>query len=162
VKSALKKIPRKVLANLQLKLNEVMDALEPYLVELSPPERRALVKMEADSARFVELSHAFAVRNPDMLPCFAKTDIFGEKFSIAQELWTFAAKLNHLMNMIRDTEMVAGNLALEDAMVFYQTVKIAARRDIPGARVIFEELKPTRPSARRKQQRRRTGVSRAS
>ena len=86
-----------------------------------------------------------------MLPGFTEMAILGEEFLIARELWNFAAKLRQMKDAIRDTELAAGNYALEAAFAFYDTVKIAARHDIPGTRVIFEELKPRRPSGRRKQ-----------
>ena len=148
-KKIINKIPLTKLQDAQSKLDEVVDLLGPYLVVLSPAERQAMVKMGAESFEFLEVSYGFAVENPELFPGFTEAAFFEKIFFITQELWALVAKLNQLRDTIHDTEMTAGNRALEAALAFYQTVKMAARHDIPGARVIFEELKPRRPSKRR-------------
>jgi len=148
-KKVINRIPLSILQKAKLKLDEVMNMLRPYLVALSPSERQALVKLGAESLEFIELSYGFAAKNPELLPGFVETSIFGKDFFIAQELWSFAAKLNHMKDSIHDMEMAAGNYGLETALAFYRMIKIAARHDIPGARIIFEELKPMRPGRRK-------------
>ena len=140
------KIPLTILRDAQLKLDEVADLLQPYFATLSPPERQSLVKIGVESFKFIEMSYEFAVTNPELFPSFMKVSIFGEEFFLTQQLWALAGKLKNLQNSICDTEMAAGNHAMRTALAFYQMVKIAARRDIPGARIVFEELKPRRPS----------------
>ena len=137
--------------NAQSRLDELMNMLGPYFVVLSPPERQSLLKMGRGSFKFAELAYGLAVEHPELFPGFLKAGILGEDFSIARELWALAAKLNQLKDRLQDTELAAGNYALQAAFSFYQTVKIAAKRDIPGASVIYEELKSRRPSWQRKQ-----------
>jgi len=144
-----KKIPSKVLHDARLLLDEAMNKLEPYLVVLSEADRQALVKMEAVSFRFLELSHKFAVEYPDLFPAFTEAAIFKEEYFTVRELWSFVNKLNQLKDNISDTGMATGTHALETAAAFYHTVKIAARHDIPGARGIYEVLKPKFPSRSR-------------
>ena len=139
---SIKKIPEDVLQRIQLKLDEMIDLLKPYLVVLTSEERQALTKIEEETYRFLEMSHGLAVDYPDLFPSFMKAAVFGENFSTVTELSGFANKLNNFRDSISDTEMLAGNHAMEFALAFYHTVKMAARRDIPGAKVIFEELKP--------------------
>ena len=134
----------------QLKLDEMMNLLEPYLVSLTPAERRTLIKMGNDNFAFLELSYGLAVEYPDLFPSFMKAAVFKEEFFAAQGLWTIFNRINLLRDRISDTEMLAGNIALETAMAFYHTVKMAARRDIPGARIIFDELRPVFSSGRQK------------
>ena len=150
-KTIITKIPLPVLKNARQKLDEMMDMLAPYLVTLSQAERQTLVEMRADYFKFIEASYGLAIENPEMLPGFFETMTFGEDFSIAQELLKFAAALNQLRDNISGMEMAAGNYGFQAALAFYNTIKIAARHDIPGARMIYEKLKPKRPSGRRKQ-----------
>ena len=142
------RIPLSVLRDAQAKLDEVMNMLKPHLITLSPPERQAMVKIGERSFKFIEMSSGIALENPELFPRFMKAAIRGEEFLIARELISLAGKLNQLKDIIGDTEMTACNLALEAAMSFYQTIKIAARRDIPGAGLIYEELKPVKPSGK--------------
>lgn len=146
----LKKIPANILQDAHIKLDEVMSLLKPYLVALSQQERRAFVKIETESINFLELSHEIAAGYPELFPTFLRMAAFREEFSAAHELWLVAGKINQLRENINDTEMLAGNYALETALAFYHTVKIAAMRDIPGARVIYEELKPAFQSRKQK------------
>jgi hypothetical protein len=41
--------------------------------------------------------------------------------------------------------MVAGSEACQAALVFYNSVKMAVRQDVPGAKVIYEKLKKRFP-----------------
>ncbi|MDR0721667.1 MAG: hypothetical protein LBF75_02570 [Treponema sp.] len=41
--------------------------------------------------------------------------------------------------------MVVGSEAYQAALVFYQSVKMAAAQDIPGAKAVYEELKTRFP-----------------
>lgn len=152
-KIAIKKIPVEVLINAQKRLDEVINIVEPYVVALTPSERQTLVKIGAESIKFLELAHTFAVEYPGLFPIFRKAAVFKEEFFTVRELWTFGNKLEQLKSNVSDTEMAAGSHALETALDFSHTVKIAARHDIPGARVIYEELKPRFPSKRRNQHR---------
>lgn len=136
-----KKIPADILKNVQIKLDDVYGLLMPYLVRFTVPERKALAKIGKESITFLELSHRIAVNNSELFPSFLKISIFRKEFSIAHELWSVMARIDELREAINDTEMLAGNFALETALTFYKTVKIAARHDIPGAGVIYEELK---------------------
>ena len=151
-KRVVKKIPAEVILNTLHNLDDLINLLEPYLLILTPGERDALVKIGDGSFRFLELSHELAVDYPDLFPAFMQAAVFKEEFSTANELWSIINKINKLQEKINDTEMLAGNRALDFAIAFYQTVKIAARRDIPGARVIYEELKPRFPTKRQRQQ----------
>jgi len=135
------KVPAKVLHDAQLLLDEVIGMLEPYFVILTREERQALLRKGAGSFKFLEMSHEFAVDYPELFPAFTEAAIFEEEFSIVRELWFFGNKLNQLKDSMSDMEMRASSHVLETAMAFYHTVKIAARHDIPGARVIYDELK---------------------
>ena len=151
-KKIIKKIPPGIFCNALSKLDEVGSLFKPYLVVLSQAEKDGMFKIGIEYFEFLELSHGLAVDYPELFPAFMKRSLFKDEFFTARELWTVNSKLTQLKNTINDTEMLACNYALETAMSFYQTVKIAARRDIPGARGIYEELKPIFPYRRRKRQ----------
>jgi hypothetical protein len=145
-----KKIPRTVLLEAQSKLDEVIKMLEPYLVSLNSPERQALVKIETESIGFLKISHELAFEYPELFPTFMEKSIFREGYLTTHELWLLINKINKLREGIDDTELLVGNRVLDIAIAFYNTIKIAARRDIPGAKVIYEELKPALPARKRK------------
>ena len=144
-KKKLYKIPVKILLQAQEKLDEVMELIGPYLITLTPVERQVLARIGAESKEFLKLSHEYAVEYPELFPDFMKESIFREIYVITRKLWAFSNKVDQLRDIISDTEMLAGNHALELALDYYRTVKIAVRQDLPGARGIYEELKPKVP-----------------
>ena len=154
-KKRLYKIPADVLLQAQAKLDEVINFVEPHLVALAPPERQILTKVGAEAKEFLELSHGLAVEYPELFPEFMKESAFKEMYLLARKLWVITKKIDRLRDTIRDTEMLAGNHALELALDYYRTVKIAVRHDLPGARGIYEKLKSRIPP--RKQRMRNAG-----
>jgi len=147
-KRPLLKIPPGVLSETRLMLDEVVKRLEPYIVVLTPSERLSFRYTGSGLIKFLEISHALAVESPDMFPAFMKAEVFREEFLAASELWIIISKLDQLRNNVNDTGMLLGNRTLDIAIAFYETVKMAARRDIPGARVVFNDLKSAFPQAR--------------
>jgi TolA-binding protein len=49
-----------------------------------------------------------------------------------------------------DTAMTSGSEAYQAALIFYNSVKMAARQDVPGAKAVYEELRKRFPGTRRK------------
>ena len=141
-----KKISKVVLQTAQIKLDELTKLLEPGLVSLKNPERKLLVEIGDESIEFLKMSHGMSIGNPELFPYYLKPSSFEEKISIVYELSKLFNKVDKLKDDISDTKIIIGNNAMENALAFYNTLKIAARRDIPGARLIFEELKAAFPS----------------
>ena len=135
------KIPPDVLCDARQKFDEVVKILESHLVLLSPSEKRSFRKNNTGLIQFLELSHSLSVESPGLFPAFMDSETFREEYFATHELWMLENKINQFREYVNDTEILLGNRTLQIALGFYQTVKIAARHDIPGARVIFEELK---------------------
>ena len=144
------KIPPEILSNTRRKLDEIIFVLEPYFAKFTTLNRGSPFKMEDNSLKFLELAHEFAVEYPDFFPDFTEKEVFGEEFITIRELWALSAKLKHLSGRLCAAILAAGSHTLETAEAFFQTVKIAARHDIPGARAVYEELRPRFPSKRQK------------
>ena len=147
---AVKKIPPQVLYDALSRLDELIGIFEQYHIKPEPDERSSFNKMGEDFIKFMQMSHCYAVESPKLFPSFIDRDIFNEEFFIIYELWKLINKINQLRDNIWDTEILLGSRTLEIALAFYQTVKMAARHDIPGAKVIFDELKPAFPSVSRR------------
>ena len=141
------KIPPEVLNRARQILDEVIRILEPHFVILTPSERLFYRKTCSGLIKFLELSHELAVESPGLFPTFIKTEVFQEEYFTTHELLILVNKINRLSEYVNDAERLSENRTMEIALAFYETVKIAARRDIPGARIVFDELKLAYPSA---------------
>ena len=143
-------IPPDVLAQAQTKIQEVQALLAPYMLALTPEERRELPKMGAKTISFVEKAFDFAQQNPNLVPPYLDLAAFGVDFNDAHGLWTVHNMVQQVEEGIADTEMLAGSEAYQAALVFYKSVKMAAAQDVPGARAVYEELKSRFPQRGRK------------
>jgi hypothetical protein len=143
-------IPSVVLDQAQAKIEEIQTLLAPYMLALTPEERRELPKMGAKTLSFVEKAYDFARQNPNLVPPYLEIDAFGVDFGDAHGLWTLLNTVQQLEQTLDDTEMIAGSEAYQAALVFYKSVKMAATQDIPGAKAVYEELKTRFPQTGRR------------
>lgn len=146
----LEAIPSNVVAQIKSRLNEIKTLLTPYAVTLTPAERHNLLKMGEKSLAFVEKAHDFAVENPAFVPPFLNMPEFNIDFADAHGLWTIRNDALQVYELIDDTTMVAGSESYHAALTFYNSVKIAAAQDVPGAKAVYEELKKRFPGHKRK------------
>jgi hypothetical protein len=104
-------IPSTALTQAQTKIDEARALLTPYLLALTPAERRELPKMGEKPIGFVEKAYDFARQNPGLVPPYLEIDAFGVDFADAHGLWTLLNAVQQLEEAIDDTEMTAGSVA---------------------------------------------------
>jgi hypothetical protein len=141
-------IPEAVLTQVQAKVNEIMTLIASCMVPLTPAERQEMLKMGEKTLAFVEKAYAFATENPHLVPPYLDMDGFDVDFADAHGLWTLVNSIRQLYENVADTEMAAGSEAYQAALVFYNSVKVAAAQDVPGAKAVYEELKTRFPGRR--------------
>jgi hypothetical protein len=142
--------PADILAQALSAVNQAKTLLLPYVTPLTPSERHEMPKMGEKTLSFVEKAHQFAVQNPLLCPPFLNMEDYNIDFSDAHGLWALLLATQQLTEYVNDTEMVAGSEAYQASLVFYNSVKMAARQDVPGAKAIYEELKKRFPGGKRK------------
>jgi hypothetical protein len=148
-KQTINKIDRALIAEAQKMLDEARVLLQPCFEMLIQPELWT-EDIGEDSMEFLILSHEGAAGFPEMFPDLPGVNVFNEEFLTVRELWFFARDLDTLKDRIRGMVRLTGSRALETARAFYKTLKIAARRDLPGARVLFKELNSVCPAEKRR------------
>jgi hypothetical protein len=142
-------IPADILEQARARISEAVDLLKPYLIALTPTEKQEIPKMGPKTLNFVEKSHEFAHENPELVPHYLNMDEFDTDFADAHGLWTLYSRVMQLQEGISDTQMTAGSEAFQAALVFYNSVKVAASQDISGAKAVYEELKKRFPGKKR-------------
>jgi hypothetical protein len=133
-------IPAEVLTQAQSLISQTIGLLQPYMLALTPSERRGILKMGEKTLSFVEKAHEFVLQNPNLCPPFLDQKAFTVDFNDAHGLLVLHSVALQLYEGIDDTEMVAGSEAYQAALMFYNSVKQAAAHDVPGAKAIYEEL----------------------
>jgi hypothetical protein len=143
-------IPADILEQAKAKITEAADLLKPYLLALTPTEKQEIPKMGPKTLNFVEKPHDFAHENPSLVPAYLNMDDFDTDLADAHGLWTLYNRVHQLEEGIGDTQMTAGSEAFQTALVFYNSVKVAASQNISGAKAVYEELKKRFPGNKRR------------
>ena len=135
------KIPQKEMAAATEKLNELLGILKPYLVALTPDERRELPKMSDGNAPFVDKALHYARTNPELSPAFVNVDELEIDLKAVNDLSQIYRLAEKLCSGLNDTIMLSGSEAYVAALAFYKSVKVAANMNVAGAQPIYEDLK---------------------
>jgi hypothetical protein len=135
------KIPSKEMLSSVEKLNELLGILGPYLIALTPDDRRDLPKMSDGNAPFVDKALQYARTNPELTPAFVKVDELEIDIKAVNELSQLYRLAEKLCVGLNDTIMLSGSEAFVAALAIYKSVKVAASMNVAGAQPIYEDLK---------------------
>ena len=133
-------LPSEVVAQIEAKVAEIKQ-LMPYLVGLSTTDHQKLNILGRKSTQFVQRAVESVRQNPELAPSFLDAVVLERNYALYNSLITILEPVQHLERMIADTMMVAGNLDYTDALDYYNTVKRAAKSNVPGAEAVSENLK---------------------
>ncbi|MDR0769091.1 MAG: hypothetical protein LBE71_04225 [Dysgonamonadaceae bacterium] len=137
----LEAVPANIIEAVRQRFVEIKTLLKPYVVALTPEQRRKMLKMGDKSDVFVDKAYRFAVENPAFVPAFLNMTNFNLNLTDARNLRTIHNDALQVYEEIDDTILSTGSVAFEAALTFYNFVKLAAERDVPDAKAIYEELK---------------------
>lgn len=128
-----------------------MEAYTPFLINLSPEERQSRPKSADKTISFLGKSLDYSQHNPQFVPPFLDVHEFDLDVDISEVLLSIARPLRAYVEKLEDTAMQASSEAYLAALLFYQSVKAAAKMKIPGAQAIYDDLRkrfPGRPKRR--------------
>ncbi|HTP11072.1 MAG TPA: hypothetical protein VMP08_22615 [Anaerolineae bacterium] len=95
----------------------------PFLIDLSPEERRALPKMGDKTSTFVTKALEVAKQNGDFLPRSFDVAEFESDVALYEELRAIALALAPLNELVDDTLLEVGSEAYAAALTVYQYAK---------------------------------------
>lgn len=122
-------------------LKQAEDILKPYLIALTPEERKKLPKMGDKTIPFVEKVTEYAKSNPEFVPSYMNVQNLEIDFQAVSDLTLMIRPTDQLASSLNDTTLLAGSEAYSSALVYYNAVKQAARNNVPNAKTIFDDLK---------------------
>jgi len=122
-------------------LDTLKTRLQPYLRSLTPQDRRELPKMNDRSVAFVNKSLEYAEGNTTLVPAFLDVAELRKDLEAVDALTQFRRQVEEIYTLVDDTVMLAGSEAYVAALAFYNSVKLGARMNIPGALPVYEDLR---------------------
>ena len=135
------KIAPSELQNVLAKLKEIEAILKPYLIALTPEERKTIPKMSDKTQTFVEKALDYAISNPEFAPAYMNVAELQIDLKAVYDLTSISQILQPIVDNVNDTEMLSGSEAFMAALTYYNTVKHAAKSNVPSAKAIYEDLR---------------------
>ena len=133
-------IPADKLTRIESLLAELNTELAPYLISLTSEQKQGIYKMGDNSIAFVNKIVGYINTNPEFVPPFLNTDDFKVDVAAVGQLSEIAGVAAQLSDNITDTLTLSGSEAMVAALIYYNSVKQAAKTSIPGAKTIFDDL----------------------
>lgn len=114
--------------------------LLPKLITLTKEERIELPKMGDKTLAFTTKANEYTAQNEALVPPYFSVEEFTTDLNATTQLRGYAQQLAPLMEALDDSTMAAGSEAYQAALLFYSIIKTAAENNVPGAKVIANEL----------------------
>lgn len=133
-------VPEAELTKIQEKLKELRDLLAPYVVTLTVEDRKSLPKMSDKTLAFVQKTTEYVKSNPKLIPPMMEAEELAKDFTLNQSLQPIYNSLKQLADNLSDTLVLSGHEAYVQALLYYASVKMAAKMGDVDAKSIQEDL----------------------
>ena len=114
--------------------------LFPVHLSLQESERKGGFKLGDKTSEFLEKGKFYMDQNPQFTPGFIdKTEAFRDA-NYAMKMMAISRKLNTILTEVDDMATISGSEALTAILSYYNSVKDAAKKGVPGAKAIYDDL----------------------
>ncbi len=134
-------IPAATVQQVQQHLDAIKTILAPYLISLTPEERKTLPRMADKTVAFVTKTADYAANSPAFVPPFVDPVELTQDVAGVSALTPLRQQLEQLALDTDSTVMVAGSEAYTTALTIYANIKFLAKNKQPGAQAAYEDLK---------------------
>lgn len=134
-------IPGEVLDQVQQYLDAIKAVLQPYLVSLTPEERKTMLRMADKTVSFVQKATDYATNNPNFVPSFVSLAELKQDTAGLTALTPIRQQLEQLHTDVDSTVMRAGSGAYGVALTLYGNIQFLAKNKQPGAQTAYEDLR---------------------
>jgi hypothetical protein len=122
-------------------LTSLQTTLGKYVIVLTPDQKKEMAKMSDKSIAFVEKVSDYKTSNPEFVPAYMNTAEFDKDLKAVQELRDFQRVVEQQNSSLVDTITLCGSEAYRAALGYYNSVKQAAKMNVPAAADIYADLK---------------------
>jgi hypothetical protein len=122
-----------------------LKAAMSFLVGLTDDQRRKMLKMGDKTVGFEQKCASYMASRPDLVPGFVDMVKLGQDRAAWADIGDIMRALLDVYQRVDDTEMVLAHQLYLPDLSFYQSVQLAANRNVPGAQAIYDDLKSRFP-----------------
>ncbi len=132
-------------------LVDVKNKLPAGLMTLTAEERQAYAKMGDKTIAFVQKAIDFAELYPHLVPAYVDIAELKKDMEAVVIMKSIFRQMEEMTTQLEDSIMVAGFDAFTASLSIYGAAKDAARRDVPGAKIVYDEMKARFPGRKHKE-----------
>ena len=119
--------------------------LLPMHVVLTDDERRGGFRLGDKTGGFLEKGKTYMNQAPDFIPPFVDKDETFRDADFSLKMTAIVRKMQPILTEIEDMATIAGGEALASILSYYNTVKDAAKKGVPGAKNIYDDMQQRFP-----------------
>tara|TARA_R110002020_G_scaffold70934_1_gene183740 strand:+ start:219 stop:695 length:477 start_codon:yes stop_codon:yes gene_type:complete len=134
-------IPEADIQKVRMDIKDIQTTMGPYFTSLTKGRAKRLTKMADATLPFVEKAAEFASTDPQFNPPFLEVDEMKKDLDAYKQLKPFMTALEQLLDEFKYTISLTGAEAYDQARIYYNSVKYAAKMGVPGAQAIYDELR---------------------
>jgi hypothetical protein len=134
-------IPANVITQAVDLATQLNTLLAPYMQALTAQERKGILKMGDKTIAFVTKTLDYAQTQPQFAPSYMNTTELANDVQVVSGLTRIEQPVANLASQLNDTIMIGGSEAYVAALMYYNSVKEAVKRNVPAAKVIYDDLK---------------------
>ena len=109
---------------------------------MSGAERQRMLGSGVRRYGFIDKVSDIAKVNPEFIPPFLDIDELKKAIRDIEDLRNISVTLQQLLQVNNDLFLIISNNAFRLALMYYNTVRDASRRRVPGAEALFRMLQP--------------------
>jgi hypothetical protein len=137
-----------VKAEVLAKFQEIK-ALLPFLINLSTDEKRAMTSIGTERGAMDQTFHTEMAAHPDFVPSYVDPAELAKDRELRHDLLEILQAAREVTETLEDTAYAAGSDVLLAYLAFYSNAKQAAKRGVPGASTLIDNLSRFFPNTRR-------------
>lgn len=128
-------------------LDAIKAALAPYLLSLTPKERKDMLRMAGKTVAVVTKTTDYATNKTSFVPAFVDLAELKQDTAGMAALTPLRQQLEQLALDTDSTVMMAGSEAYGNALTVYGNIKFPAKNKQPGAQAAYDELSQRFPGS---------------
>lgn len=122
-------------------VKEINTVLKPYLQSVSANDKMNLPKLSESNIPFVMKVLSYCETEPRFINPYTDVNEYKTDIRAYEELNELLRQINPIISQLEDTAFLCGSEAYVSALAYYNSVKLAAKMDVPGAKPVLEDLK---------------------
>ena len=139
-------IPAEVKQQVMDGIKSVNDLLAPFLYSLSDEQRKSIAKVSDGTEPYMSKINTYTVSNPEFSPAFMDVEEFKKDYTAYAVCLEILNPLKQLLSKLDDTKTLCGSEGYSQSLLYYHSVKQAAKKGIENSNVIYDDLKKRFPS----------------